>query len=459
MGKSKAPAAPDPVATAKASTSTNVGTAIANAMMGNVNQVTPTGALTYSQNGTYDWADPYTGQTYKIPTFTATQTLSPEQQAIQNQTSATDLNLATIANDRSNYLKDYFSTSVDTSGAPSLVGSPNLATSIGNGYNAQFSGDLGNGYAKGVGLATSYAGADDFSADRQKVEDALWQRGATTRAANEEALRTRLLNSGIREGSAAWNAEMQRLSSQVTDERLATVAAAGQEQSRLVGLAQNAAQFGNDATLNQASFGNQAALQAAQFGSGQQQAQNAAAAAQAQFGNEAALNQANFQNQARAQGLQEAYTARNQPLNEILALQSGAQVQNPNFVNTNMPTIATTDVAGLINQNYQSQLAAWQQQQANSSALLGNLISGGSYLGASFIKSDDDVKKDKKRLGDIEGPMGLWEFRYKGEPKGAPKRIGLMASEVERIRPEAVVRDRDGTRSVNYAQALGLMGM
>ena len=92
MGKS-APKAPSPKATAAASTSTNVGTAIANTMMGNVNQVTPDGSLSYSQSGTHSWRDPYTGKTYDIPTFTATQSLSPEQQAIKQQQDAAGLNL------------------------------------------------------------------------------------------------------------------------------------------------------------------------------------------------------------------------------------------------------------------------------------------------------------------------------------------------------------------------------
>ena len=34
---------------------------------------------------TTDWTDPYTGTNINIPTFTATQTLSPQQQAIQDQ--------------------------------------------------------------------------------------------------------------------------------------------------------------------------------------------------------------------------------------------------------------------------------------------------------------------------------------------------------------------------------------
>jgi hypothetical protein len=78
MGKPDAPAPPDPRQTAQASTSTNVGTAIANTMMGNVTQVGPGGRLDYDQTGTFNWSDPYTGQTYEIPRFTATTSMSPE---------------------------------------------------------------------------------------------------------------------------------------------------------------------------------------------------------------------------------------------------------------------------------------------------------------------------------------------------------------------------------------------
>src|SRR5690606_724182 len=121
-----------------------------------------------------------------------------------------------------------------------------------------FSDTLGPDYQTGVNLANSYAGADDFSADRQRVEEALWERTAGDRASQEEALRTRLVNSGLREGSAAWNAEMERLQRQNTDARLATILAGGEEQQRMVDMARQAAMFGNDATLAQAGFGNNA---------------------------------------------------------------------------------------------------------------------------------------------------------------------------------------------------------
>ena len=108
MGK-KAPDPTPPKETSAATTGTNVSTAIANAHLGNVNQVTPDGSITYDQTGDYSWTDPYTGQSYNVPQFTATQTLSDQQQAIKNQGDAASLNLATLANDQSAFLNQYMS--------------------------------------------------------------------------------------------------------------------------------------------------------------------------------------------------------------------------------------------------------------------------------------------------------------------------------------------------------------
>ena len=119
MGKPDAPTPPDPRQTAAASTSTNVGTAIANSILGNVNQYTPTGSLEFETQGNYSWTDPYTGSTYTIPRFTATQTLSDEQQAIQDQLFSAQLNMAGLGNMQSGMLAQHLADPFDISGAPS----------------------------------------------------------------------------------------------------------------------------------------------------------------------------------------------------------------------------------------------------------------------------------------------------------------------------------------------------
>ncbi len=83
----------------------------------------------------------------------------------------------------------------------------------------------------------------------------------------------------------------------------------------------------------------------------------------------------------RGQAFNELNAVRNQPINEISALLSGSQVSNPN-VNMMQPQgAATTDVAGLINSNYNQRLGNWQTQQAQKQSLLGGLFG----LGASAI--------------------------------------------------------------------------
>ncbi|GAB4063944.1 tail fiber domain-containing protein [Ancylobacter sonchi] len=61
------------------------------------------------------WQD--VGKGFMTPQYTATTTLSPEQQAILDQTQAANLNLGTLANERSAFLKDYLSQNVDLSTA------------------------------------------------------------------------------------------------------------------------------------------------------------------------------------------------------------------------------------------------------------------------------------------------------------------------------------------------------
>lgn len=80
MGKSTPtpPAAPDPVAVAQAQTGTNVGTALAQSTLNNVNRVGPAGSTTFSQSAPgsgQGYTDPSTGQW--IPQTTETTSLSP----------------------------------------------------------------------------------------------------------------------------------------------------------------------------------------------------------------------------------------------------------------------------------------------------------------------------------------------------------------------------------------------
>ena len=112
------PTPPSPTATAGAQTATNVSTALANSFLNNTNQVTPYGNLNYDQTGSYDFVDPSTGLHYGIPRFTATQTLSPAEQALLGKTQTTKSRSRRRRQHFKQNLTDLLGTNIDVSKAP-----------------------------------------------------------------------------------------------------------------------------------------------------------------------------------------------------------------------------------------------------------------------------------------------------------------------------------------------------
>lgn len=104
MGKT--PSAPNPAATAAAQTASNRETAVAQAGLNAVNQVTPYGNLTYTQQG--KWAD-------GTPKFTATQTLSGAGQQLFDTGQQTQQNLANLAQEQSGRLSGLLNQPLDWS--------------------------------------------------------------------------------------------------------------------------------------------------------------------------------------------------------------------------------------------------------------------------------------------------------------------------------------------------------
>jgi hypothetical protein len=337
MSKPSPPTPPDPKETAAAQTGTNVSTAIANAALGNVNQVTPQGNLTYNQTGSKSIYDPSTGQTYDVPTYTATQTLSPQEQAIFDQGEAAKGNLATTANNASSFLKDYL-------GKPADLNTMNQAT------------------------------ADNIFRLGSARLDPMWK-------ANQDAFDAKMAAQGVAPGSQAYDNAYRDF---------------------------NAAK--NDAYNSLALSG---------------------------------------QNQA----FSEAQASRNQPINEITALLSGSQVSQPNYAQTNMPTIPTTDYAGIVNNNFNQQMGIYNSQMQQSNALMGGMFSLASAPLYGMRFSDERLKEDVEKVGKVNG-QNIYKFRYKS---GGPMQLGVLAQEVEKKQPDAVKTDPvSGYKMVDYGKALKL---
>lgn len=410
----------------------NTDTATSQQLLNMTNQVTPDGSLTYTQTGTNGYTDSQ-GNWVELPQFTATTTLSPQQQAIKTQTDRASYNLANIANQQSGFLVDYLGKPVDTSGAPALQTSSGLKTSLGSDYKTS----LGPNWSSSLGsdYKTSYAGANDFSKDRAMYTDALLQRMAPGQQQDQDALRTQLINSGIRPGTAAWDAEWNRNQQGVNDARLAAILAGGDEQARMVGMSRDAADFTNKSLLDRATFGNNAALSSAMFGND---------AALKQFGaeNDAALSDATFNNNARSQYLNEAYAERMQPLSEIGYLMGLGTAQSPQFTSTPQTGVAGVDYTGLVNQQYQAEL---QQSQAAMGGLFGLLAAPFSM----FSASDERVKTDKVRVGTTFSGIPIYSYRYVW---GGPYQLGVMAQDVEGKIPEAVAEHPSGIKMVDYSK-------
>src|ERR1700742_737968 len=112
------PPAPDPVATANAQTNENIASAVGSQMINMTNQNTPQGSLTYKQTGnnTYQETDANgVTHTYTIPQFTATQTYSPQEQALFDLNNQSQQNIAQIGVDQSAKIGQLLDTPLDLS--------------------------------------------------------------------------------------------------------------------------------------------------------------------------------------------------------------------------------------------------------------------------------------------------------------------------------------------------------
>jgi hypothetical protein len=147
--------------------------------------------------------------------------------------------------------------------------------------------------------------------------------------------------------------------------------------------------------------------------------------------------------QTMPQTYQLASSAYNQPLNTLNALRPGAQVQNPQFGQGGVPT------------NYgqaAQQQGQWQQGLFNAdmgayNAQLGGAAAlGGSYLYGLAAGSDRRLKRNIERIGTHPLGIGIYEYDIFDRHE-----IGVMADEVERVMPQAVITGADGYKRVYYA--------
>jgi hypothetical protein len=108
--------------------------------------------------------------------------------------------------------------------------------------------------------------------------------------------------------------------------------------------------------------------------------------AQMNFGLQEQNQQDTYDTAMYGQGLNALQTQYNQPINELTALESGSQINNATFQQTQTPQIPTTDYAQIVQNSYQDQLASYNAQLAQSNATMGGLFGlGGNILGGLMM--------------------------------------------------------------------------
>jgi hypothetical protein len=228
-----------------------------------------------------------------------------------------------------------------------------------------------------------------------------------------------LPSTGFNPGQSYQNAYMQRLSPQIQQSREA---------------------LDNQLANSGIPVGSEAYMRAKQA---QGQKENDLLAAATTQGFNTGLN-------ANQQAFGQEMTKYNMPLNTLSALRSGAQVQNPTF--QNVPQQATTsgaDILGASQMGYNAQMGDFNSKVAQQA----NFNAGLMGLGGAAIMSDIRTKENIKFLGYEYKGLPVYEYEYKPKWKaeaGHGKFIGVMAQDVEKIMPEAVITRIDGYKMVNY---------
>lgn len=392
----KTPPAPDPFATAAAQTGSNVTSAIANSWLGNANVKSPLGTVTNQQRTKggkplyQTVSDPATGQSFQVPLFEQIIKLDPAQKTLLNQQNKIGSQLNKLAYSQSKRLTEHLQNRPDL--LSQLPGVRDAPTDV------NFDGlpELAN----------------DMDAYRGQVESALFERLNPQLQRDYDALESKLVNQGLVRGSKAFNEAMDEHLRAANDARTQVFLASGNEARAM----QNELRSNRGQLFNERLSAN----------------------------NDARANR-EYDMALRNQRLQELLTERNQPINEITALMGGGQVSMPQFAPYNAGQVDTVPVGSYV---YNS--ANINQQNANAAAQnRAQMFNSLGQLGALglFAFSDERLKTDVRYAFTDEAGLDWYEFRYldSDEPE-----YGVIAQEVAKVRPEAVVETVGGLLQVNY---------
>lgn len=435
------PPAPDPTVVSKAQADANIASATAQQRLNQVGTRGPDGSVLWQADDSQPGG------------YTQVTSLDPAQQAILDAQRRTELGATNIAQDQLGRVQTALQTPLDTSGLPDLRGgaqSGPIQSSFGMGQQLQYGFDPGQQVQGQVGGDLDAARLQQMAATYGQATSRLDPRFDR----EEGQLRQRLADQGFSQNSQGYKDAQDDLGRTKTD-------AYNQAIFSSIGAGEDAANSLFGRQVGQGQFANQAAAQQyaqnqgqAAFGnatSGQDYSQNLGAAQFANSAENQRFNQtqasAQMDNQARQQGLQERAYVQNQPINQLTGLLGLGQVSTPQGIQYTPSQVGQTDVTGAYALQSQAQQAAYNAQMQRQGGLMGGLFSLGS---AAIMSSDGRLKTDKRLLRVRPDGVEVWAFRYLTDPEGVV-RIGVLAQQVKKVRPDLVVKGSDGFLAVNYA--------
>jgi hypothetical protein len=237
----------------------------------------------------------------------------------------------------------------------------------------------------------------------ESYEAAIMRRLQPQQAQASEALEVQLANQGIMPGSEAYNRAKEQLSQAQNDQRTSAVVGG----------------FNTGLAANQAGFNQQLA-----------------------------------QYQLPVQTLANLRTA-----------------TNPTYASPSMQQVTTgPDYLTAYNLGQQNDIARQAASQSGQNAMTGGLFDiGSTFLGSKSggglidkgisaigsLFSDIRMKEKINLVGKTSSGINLYEFEYKPEFKeiaGKGKFVGVMAQEVEKVMPDAVVETSIGYKAVDYSK-------
>jgi hypothetical protein len=409
---------PDYTSAAQQTAASNLQNAQAATAANRVNQYTPYGNLTYSQTGT---------DANGNPTYSANQQLPGQLQ------SAVSGNFGVMAD---TYRNPLTSPTFNSSGdMPSM-----------NYYGSRLNQQQFNPATQllelpkyNVNTNINTAALPSYGINPgEEYQNAIMRRLQPTQQRESQALDAQLANQGIVPGTKAYETA-KTLFSQKQNDQLTSAIVGGMQtglQANQQAYGQQAGQIGLNLQGNEQAF-----------------TQPLRANVQNMSANELAFNQ-QYQNQGL--GMQAQNQAFTQALAKYMApAQVGALLKNiaapTQYVTPyNQQATPGVDYSGAMGMTNQS-----QQANANAQNAYNNQFTNGLFqLGAAYMISDIRTKENIKHVGLLPNGLGIYEYEYKPEFKeiaGHGTHIGVMAQEVEKVIPNAVITFNNGYKAVNYS--------